>query len=68
MRTVDLLAFCINALRRHGFRTFMMFIAMSIGVAAVITMIAVGQGAELGNPRPLRRKGQKAVEIAARTR
>ncbi|MFP5431209.1 MAG: ABC transporter permease [Gammaproteobacteria bacterium] len=45
MRTVDLLAFCINALRRHGFRTFMMFIAMSIGVAAVIVLTGLGEGA-----------------------
>lgn len=45
MRTVDLLAFCISALRRHGFRTFMMFIAMSIGVAAVIVLTGLGEGA-----------------------
>lgn len=45
MRAVDLLAFCINALRRHGFRTFMMFIAMSIGVAAVIVLTGLGEGA-----------------------
>lgn len=45
MRTVDLLAFCINALRRNAFRTVMMFIAMSIGVAAVIVLTGLGEGA-----------------------
>lgn len=45
MRTADLLAFCVNALRRHAFRTFMMFIAMSIGVAAVIVLTGLGEGA-----------------------
>lgn len=45
MRTSDLLAFCISALRRHGFRTLMMFIAMSIGVAAVIVLTGLGEGA-----------------------
>jgi putative ABC transport system permease protein len=45
MRTADLLAFCVNALRRQAFRTFMMFIAMSIGVAAVIVLTGLGEGA-----------------------
>lgn len=45
MRTADALAFCLNALRRHRFRTLMLFIAMSIGVAAVIVLTGLGQGA-----------------------
>jgi putative ABC transport system permease protein len=45
MRLADILAFCTNALRRQRFRTLMMFIAMSIGVAAVIVLTGLGQGA-----------------------
>lgn len=45
MRLGDVLVFCTNALRRQRFRTLMLFIAMSIGVAAVIVLTGLGQGA-----------------------
>lgn len=45
MRAADVLAFCTTALRRQRFRTIMLFIAMSIGVAAVIVLTGLGQGA-----------------------
>lgn len=45
MRALDVLAFCTTALRRQRFRTLMLFVAMSIGVAAVIVLTGLGQGA-----------------------
>ncbi|HET8732026.1 MAG TPA: ABC transporter permease [Moraxellaceae bacterium] len=45
MRVLDVLTFCTSALRRQRFRTIMLFIAMSIGVAAVIVLTGLGQGA-----------------------
>ncbi|MCC2636330.1 MAG: hypothetical protein K0Q68_49 [Moraxellaceae bacterium] len=45
MRIADVLRFCTDALRRQRFRTAMLFIAMSIGVAAVIVLTGLGQGA-----------------------
>lgn len=45
MRLADRLGFCTGALRRHGFRTLMLFVAMSIGVAAVIVLTGLGNGA-----------------------
>lgn len=45
MRIADLLAYCFNALRRHAFRTVMLLVAMSIGVAAVIVLTGLGEGA-----------------------
>lgn len=45
MRAADVLAFCTTALARQRFRTLMLFVAMSIGVAAVIVLTGLGQGA-----------------------
>lgn len=45
MRAADVLRFCTDALRRQRFRTLMLLIAMSIGVAAVIVLTGLGQGA-----------------------
>lgn len=46
MRPTDLLRFDFQVLNRHRFRTLMMLIAMSIGVAAVNVLTGLGQGAK----------------------
>lgn len=45
MRLPDLLGYCIQALRRNAFRTSMLLTAMAIGVAAVIVLTGLGEGA-----------------------
>ena len=46
MRGLDLLRFDFQVLNRHRFRTVMMLIAMSIGVAAVNLLTGLGEGAK----------------------
>lgn len=46
MRTGDLLRFDFQVLNRHRFRTLMMLVAMSIGVAAVNLLTGLGEGAK----------------------
>ncbi|MGL6110917.1 MAG: ABC transporter permease, partial [Rubrivivax sp.] len=45
MRTPDLLAFAIGAARGNRMRTALLMLAMAIGVAAVVTLTALGDGA-----------------------
>src|SRR5262245_55254625 len=45
MRLPDLIAFSTDALRRTRFRSGMMLLAMGLGVAAVLTLTALGEGA-----------------------
>lgn len=45
MRPADLLAFSADALRRTRFRSSMMLLAMGLGVAAVLILTALGEGA-----------------------
>ncbi len=45
MRTADLLRFSGDALRRTRFRSGMMLLAMGLGVAAVLILTALGEGA-----------------------
>lgn len=45
MRTADLLAFAVGAARGHRVRTALSMLAMAIGVAAVVTLTALGDGA-----------------------
>ncbi len=45
MRLPDLLAFSTDALRRTRFRSSMMLLAMGLGVAAVLILTALGEGA-----------------------
>ncbi|PYQ64102.1 MAG: peptide ABC transporter permease, partial [Acidobacteria bacterium] len=41
----DLLRFCFQALFGHRLRTALSLVGMAIGVAAVITLTALGEGA-----------------------
>jgi putative ABC transport system permease protein len=45
MKTVDSLWFALGALRGYRVRTALMLLAMSIGVAAVVVLTALGEGA-----------------------
>ncbi len=45
MRLLDLLQFTILALRRQRFRSLMLLCAVSLGVAAVVVLTALGEGA-----------------------
>ncbi|MSQ55192.1 MAG: ABC transporter permease [Betaproteobacteria bacterium] len=47
MRASDLIAFAWNVLRGYGSRTLLILLAMAIGVAAVIAVSAIGEGARL---------------------
>ncbi|WP_455222175.1 ABC transporter permease [Kaarinaea lacus] len=45
MRILDILYYTWNALSRHWLRTILMLIAMMIGVAAIVVLTALGEGA-----------------------
>jgi putative ABC transport system permease protein len=45
MRPIDTARLSLQALRRYPLRTLMLLIAIAIGVAAVVTLTAVGEGA-----------------------
>jgi len=45
MRTADLLGFALGAARGNRVRTLLLMLAMAIGVAAVVTLTALGDGA-----------------------
>ena len=45
MTTTDLLRFAFGALSGHRLRTFLSLLGMAIGVAAVVTLTALGEGA-----------------------
>ncbi len=45
MRLADLLRFCLQALLRARFRSVMLLLSMALGVAAVVMLTALGEGA-----------------------
>lgn len=45
MRLVDLLRYTLLALRRQRFRSFMLLLAVGLGVSAVVVLTALGEGA-----------------------
>ncbi|GAB5451599.1 MAG: ABC transporter permease [Halioglobus sp.] len=45
MRPTDLIQFTLLALRRQRFRSFMLLIAVGLGVSAVVILTALGEGA-----------------------
>jgi putative ABC transport system permease protein len=45
MRLADLLQFCLQALLRARFRSVMLLLSMALGVAAVVMLTALGEGA-----------------------
>jgi len=45
MRAIDVINYTWNALTRHRWRTILMLIAMTIGVASILVLTALGEGA-----------------------
>lgn len=45
MRTVDVIEYTWSALSRHRWRTVLMLVAMTIGVASIVVLTALGEGA-----------------------
>ena len=45
MRSLDLLTFSLQSLRRHRFRSAMILLAMTIGVSSVVILTGLGEGA-----------------------
>ena len=59
------LAIAIKALRRHALQTALTMLGMSIGVAAVLTMIALGTGAEMAIEQQVRAAGMNLIIVTA---
>lgn len=47
MRPADVLAFAMNSIRGYRARTYLMLLAMAIGVASVILLTSLGEGARI---------------------
>ncbi len=58
-------AIAIKALRRHTLQTALTMLGMSIGVAAVLTMIALGTGAEAAIEQQVRAAGMNLIVVTA---
>src|SRR5882672_3206642 len=58
-------AIAIKALRRHKLQTALTMLGMTIGVAAVLTMIALGAGAEAAIEQQVRAAGMNLIVITA---
>jgi putative ABC transport system permease protein len=59
------LAIAIKALRRHKLQTALTMLGMTIGVAAVLTMIALGTGAEAAIEQQVRAAGMNLIVVTA---
>src|SRR6185295_4068175 len=59
------LAIALRALRRNRLQTSLTIIGMTIGVAAVLTMIAIGTGAETAIENQIRAAGMNLIVVTA---
>src|SRR4029453_11071780 len=59
------LAIALRALRRNRLQTSLTIIGMAIGVAAVLTMIAIGTGAETAIEDQIRAAGMNLIVVPA---
>src|ERR1051325_7094004 len=59
------LAIALKALRRHKLQTALTMLGMTIGVAAVLTMIAIGTGAESAIEDQIRAAGMNLIVVTA---
>jgi putative ABC transport system permease protein len=55
----------VRALRRHKLQTALTMLGMTIGVAAVLTMIALGTGAEAAIEQQVRAAGMNLIVVTA---
>jgi len=58
-------AIAFKALRRHKLQTSLTMLGMTIGVAAVLTMIALGTGAEAAIEQQVRAAGMNLIVVTA---
>src|SRR5258706_7927299 len=58
-------AIAIKALRRHTLQTALTMLGMTIGVATVLTMIALGTGAEAAIEQQVRAAGMNLIVVTA---
>jgi len=58
-------AIAIKALKRHKLQTALTMLGMTIGVAAVLTMIALGTGAEAAIEQQVRAAGMNLIVVTA---
>jgi putative ABC transport system permease protein len=59
------LSIALKALRRHKLQTALTMLGMTIGVAAVLTMIALGTGAETAIEQQVRAAGMNLIVVTA---
>ena len=59
------MAIALRALRRNRLQTSLTIIGMAIGVAAVLTMIAIGTGAETAIEDQIRAAGMNLIVVTA---
>src|SRR4029453_11026550 len=65
MNVFDSLRIALKALRRHKLRTFLTMLGMIIGVAAVMTMVALGSGAQASVQDEMRSAGTNLIYVTA---
>jgi putative ABC transport system permease protein len=65
MSLASSLAIAIKALKRHQLQTALTMLGMTIGVAAVLTMIALGTGAEAAIEQQVRAAGMNLIVVTA---
>src|SRR5215470_6567238 len=59
------IAIAVKALRRHRLQTALTMLGMTIGVAAVLTMIALGTGAQAALEQQVRAAGMNLIIVTA---
>jgi putative ABC transport system permease protein len=62
---ISSVAIAVKALRRHKLRTFLTMLGMIIGVAAVMTMMALGNGAQASVEEEVRSAGTNLIYISS---
>src|SRR5262249_57518754 len=65
MRMSPTIAIAFRALRRNGLQTSLTIVGMTIGVAAVLAMIAIGTGAEAAIEDQIRAAGMNLIVVTA---
>ena len=65
MELLGTVRIAVRALGRHKLRTFLTMLGMIIGVAAVMTMVALGSGAQASVEDEMKSAGTNLVYVSA---
>src|SRR5690349_18559369 len=65
MESTGSLGTAVKALARHKLRTFLTMLGLIIGVAAVLTMVALGGGAQASVEDEMRSAGTNLIYVSA---